>query len=76
MDKPMTRPISGLVLVSLSLLLLGTTAILSSCSFGDDNVGDVYGPAAAAPRSTPQLPESMKTGTVTGEPSDGPPQGL
>ena len=62
---------------TMSLVLLGTTAIISSCSmdFGGDNVGDVNARANAAPRNPPQVPESMKTGTVTGE-TGLPPQGI
>jgi hypothetical protein len=73
----MTRPLSGFLLGFLSLVLLGTTAIISSCSmdFGGDNVGDVNAPANVAPQNRPQVPESMKTGTVTGE-TGLPPQGI
>ncbi|MBV9274463.1 MAG: hypothetical protein JO333_11260 [Verrucomicrobia bacterium] len=73
----MRSPFSGFLLGLSSLALLGTTAIISGCSadFGGDNVANVYGSSDAAPASTPQVPESMKTGTVSGDVGL-PPQGL
>jgi hypothetical protein len=47
--------------------------VISGCSFAEDNVGSIN--ESAAPQSTPQVPESMKTGSVTGE-TQYPPQGL
>jgi hypothetical protein len=56
------------------LALLTLVLFVSGCSFGNDNVGAVNDPAAA-PASTPQVPESMKTNDFGNGPS-GPPQGL
>jgi hypothetical protein len=47
---------------------------ISGCSFGEDNVGATNEPAAA-PASTPQVPESLKTNDF-GNGSQGPPQGI
>jgi hypothetical protein len=58
------------------LALLSAVLLISSCSFGDDNVGAISSESSAQPAATPQIPESMKTGTVTGEGYDGPHQGL
>jgi hypothetical protein len=72
------RPHSGFLLGLLPFVLLGTTAVISSCSteFGGDNVANVYAPANAAPASaTPQVPESMKTNDF-GQGSQPPPQGI
>jgi hypothetical protein len=62
------------ILMSATLGLCGLT--VSGCSFGDqDNVGAVGDAAVAAPVSTPQVPESMKTNDFGNGPQ-GPPQGL
>jgi hypothetical protein len=59
--------------------VLGSVAFVlfvSGCSFGDqDNVGAVGDAAVAAPASTPQVPESMKTNDF-GNGAQPPPQGL
>jgi hypothetical protein len=77
-ESGMARPHSGFLLGFLALLLVGTTAIISGCSldFGNDNVPNVNAPSDAAPPSAPQVPESMKTGTVSGDGYGTPPQGL
>jgi uncharacterized lipoprotein len=76
-ESDMSRPFSGFPLGLLPLVLLGTTAIISGCStdFGGDNVANVYTPSDAAPASTPQVPESMKTNDF-GQGPQAPPQGL
>jgi len=60
-------------LLSATLAVCGLS--VSGCSFGDDNVGAINEPAAA-PKSTPQIPESMKTNDFSGNGSGGPPQGI
>jgi hypothetical protein len=63
-----------IILMSATLGLFGLS--VSGCSFGDqDNVGAVGDAAVAAPASTPQVPESMKTNDF-GDGPQGPPQGL
>jgi hypothetical protein len=57
------------------LTLIGVALLVSSCSFGDDNVGAINQTSSAAPQSTPQVPESMKSNDM-GEGAQGPPQGL
>ncbi len=49
--------------------LLSLACLVSSCSFGGANVGDIYAPPAesAGQSDQPQVPESMKTGTPSGE---------
>ncbi len=70
-------PMVGLVISRKLWLPILTSAaialVISGCSFAEDNVGSVNEPAA--PEHTPQVPESMKTGSVTGE-TQYPPQGL
>jgi hypothetical protein len=62
------------MLVSATLAVCGLT--VSGCSFVDqDNVGSIGDAAVAAPASTPQVPESMKTNDMGNGPQ-GPPQGL
>ena len=62
------------ILMSATVAVCGLT--ISGCSFGDqDNVGAVGDAAVAAPVSTPQVPESMKTNDF-GNGAQGPPQGL
>jgi hypothetical protein len=74
-ESGMRRPLSGFLLGSLSLVLLGTAALISSCSteFGGDNVANVYATPDSGAPSAPaqQVPESMKTNG--GQP---PPQGI
>ena len=59
--------VSMLMLVAVTLLISG--CLVSGCSVGwdENNVGQVVEPSGT-PASTPQVPESMKTGSVTGEP--------
>ena len=65
-----------LPLVALTAATLAICELtLSGCGFGNDNVGAINDPGSAAPQSTPQIPESMKMGTASGE-TVGPPQGL
>ena len=68
---------SWLLVVTLMSASLGVCGLsVSGCSFGEqDNVGAIGDAAAAAPASTPQVPESMKTNDF-GEGSQPPPQGL
>jgi hypothetical protein len=43
--------------------------VLGGCEFGSDNVGDIYGSNQPSQGSGEHaIPESQKTGTVTGEP--------
>jgi outer membrane lipoprotein SlyB len=45
------------------------TLFLGGCNFGADNAGDVYGTNQPAQNSSEHfIPESQKSGTVTGEP--------
>jgi hypothetical protein len=60
------------ILMTAMLAVYGLS--VSGCSFAEDNVGSI-GDSAAAPASTPQVPESMKTND-SGEGPQGPPQGL
>ena len=59
--------VSMLMLVAVTVMISG--CLISGCSFSwdENNVGSVVEPSAT-PASTPQIPESMKTGSVTGEP--------
>jgi hypothetical protein len=68
---------SWLLVVLVMSATLGLCGLsVSGCSFGDqDNVGAVGDAAVAAPASTPQVPESMKTNDFGNGPQ-GPPQGL
>ncbi len=49
--------------------LSAMVCLSSACSFGGANVGDVNAPPpdSAGQSDKPQIPESMKTGTVSGE---------
>jgi hypothetical protein len=68
---------SWLLVIILMSAILGLCGLsVSGCSFGDqDNVGAVGDAAVAAPASTPQVPESLKTNDFGNGPQ-GPPQGL
>jgi hypothetical protein len=42
--------------------------VLGGCEFGSDNVGDIYGSQSSQDSGEHHIPESQKSGTVTGEP--------
>jgi hypothetical protein len=60
---------SGLTCRILGALAAAATLFLSGCNFGADNVGDIYGSSqpAAQSREEHTVPESQKSGTVSGE---------
>jgi len=60
---------SGLICRILGVVAVGATLFLSGCNFGGDNAADVYGSSASDSGSLEHaIPESQKSGTVTGEP--------
>jgi hypothetical protein len=60
---------SGLICRILGVVAVTATLFLSGCNFGGDNAGDVYGSRETGQSSSEhRIPESQKTGTVTGEP--------
>ena len=53
----------------LGAVALAATLLLSGCNFGADNAGDIYGSTPTGQDSGEHsIPESQKSGTVTGEP--------
>jgi hypothetical protein len=58
---------SGLVYRILGVVAVAATLFLSGCNFGGDNAADVYGSSESGSLER-TIPESQKTGTVTGEP--------
>ena len=58
---------SGLMSRILGAVALAATLSLGGCNFGEDNVGDIYRSSETGP-SEHSIPESQKSGTVTGEP--------
>jgi hypothetical protein len=60
---------SGLIGRILGAAALAATLFLSGCNFGADNAGDIYGSSQPAAQSSEEhtVPESQKSGTVTGE---------
>jgi hypothetical protein len=54
--------ISGMIVLGAALLML------NGCEFGSDNVGDIHGSNQPVQSNEHQIPESQKTGSVTGEP--------
>ena len=60
---------SGLICRILGAVALAATLFLSGCNFGADNTGEVYGSSQPAAQSTEEhtVPESQKSGTVSGE---------
>jgi hypothetical protein len=59
---------SGLIGRILGVAAVAATLFLSGCNFGADNAGDVYGSSQPAPSSGEHtVPESQKSGTVSGE---------
>ena len=63
------------VVMLMAAMLAAYVLSVSGCTFGEDNVGAIGDAAGAAPTSTPQVPESMKTNDFGNGPQ-GPPQGL
>jgi hypothetical protein len=60
---------SGLIYRILGVVAVAATLFLSGCNFGGDNAGDVYGSSESGSSSLEHaIPESQKSGTVTGEP--------
>jgi len=60
---------SGLICRILGVVAVAATLFLSGCNFGGDNAGDVYGSSSSESGSLEHaIPESQKSGTVTGEP--------
>jgi hypothetical protein len=60
---------SGLICRILGAVAAAATLFLSGCNFGADNVGDIYGSSQPAAKSSEEhtVPESQKSGTVSGE---------
>jgi hypothetical protein len=59
----------GLICRILGVAAAAATLLLSGCNFGADNTGDIYGTGETGQSSWEhQIPESQKSGTVTGEP--------
>jgi hypothetical protein len=61
---------SGLICRILGVVAVAATLFLSGCNFGGDNAGDVYGSSESGSGSGSlehAIPESQKSGTVTGE---------
>jgi hypothetical protein len=60
---------SGLIWRILGAVAAAATLFLSGCNFGADNVGDIYGSSQPAAKSSEEhtVPESQKSGTVSGE---------
>jgi hypothetical protein len=53
----------------LGVIVFAATLLLAGCNFGEDNVGNIYGSDQPAGDSYEhKVPESQKSGTVTGEP--------
>jgi len=61
---------SGLIGRIFGVVAFAATLFLSGCNFGADNVGDIY-PSGEPARNSYEhpVPESQKSGTVTGEPA-------
>jgi hypothetical protein len=59
---------SGLICRILGVVAVGATLFLSGCNFGGDNAADVYGSSESGSSLEHSIPESQKSGTVTGEP--------
>jgi hypothetical protein len=58
----------GLIRRILGIVLVLTTLFLNGCNFGADNAGDIYGSSQPSQNSNEHsIPESQKTGTVTGD---------
>jgi hypothetical protein len=54
----------------LVVVAFAATLLLAGCSFGEDNVGDIYGTNEPARNSSEhKIPESQKSGTVSGDPA-------
>jgi hypothetical protein len=61
---------SGLICRILGVVVFAATLFLSGCNFGADNVGDIYSSGQTGQNSLDHtVPESKKSGTVTGEPA-------
>jgi hypothetical protein len=59
----------GMIYRVVGVAMIAATLILSGCNFGGDNAGDVSGTGETGQSSLEhRIPESQKTGTVTGEP--------
>jgi hypothetical protein len=60
---------SGLISRIMGAVAFVATLFLSGCNFGADNAGDIYGSSQPAAQSSEEhtVPESQKSGTVTGE---------
>jgi hypothetical protein len=53
----------------LEAVAVAATFFLSGCNFGADNAGDIYGSSQPAAQSSEEhtVPESQKSGTVSGD---------
>jgi hypothetical protein len=61
---------SALICQILGVVAVTAMLFLAGCNFGGDNAGDVYGSSAPAQTlGEHTVPESQKSGTVTGEPA-------
>jgi hypothetical protein len=60
---------SGLISRIFGVAAIGATLFLGGCNFGGDNAGDLYRSGESGSSGLEhQIPESQKSGTVTGEP--------
>jgi hypothetical protein len=59
----------GVIYRIVGVATIAATLFLSGCNFGGDNAGDVSGAGETGQSSWEhKIPESQKSGTVTGEP--------
>jgi hypothetical protein len=59
----------GIIGRILGVVAVAATLFLGGCNFGADNAGDIYGSSQPGQNSYDHaIPESQKSGTVTGEP--------
>jgi hypothetical protein len=59
----------GMIYRIVGVAAIAATLFLSGCNFGGNNSGDVYGAGETGQSSLEhKIPESQRTGTVTGEP--------
>lgn len=60
----------GLIGRILEVVAVAATLFLGGCNFGADNAGDIYGSSQPAQTTEEHsVPESQKSGTVSGEPA-------
>jgi hypothetical protein len=60
---------AGLICRILGVATIAATLLLSGCNFGGENAGDIYHASETGRDSWEHsIPESQKSGTVSGEP--------